>query len=36
VAALYWHGEVVESFLPTGHGLTTAGKTDLAPHFRFV
>ncbi len=35
-AALYWHGEVVESFLPTGHGLDAAGKTDLAAKFRFI
>jgi hypothetical protein len=33
---LYWHGEVDESNLPTGHGLTTAAKTDLAAKFRFV
>lgn len=35
-AALYWHGEVVEAFLPTGHGLTTAGKADVAAKFRFI
>lgn len=35
-AALYWHGEVVEAFLPTGHGLTAAAKTDLAAKFRFI
>ncbi len=35
-AALYWHGEVVESFLPTGHGLTAAGRTDLAAKFAFI
>lgn len=28
-AALFWHGEVVEAKLPTGHGLDAAGKTDL-------
>jgi hypothetical protein len=28
-AALYWKGEVVESMLPTGHGLDAAGKVDL-------
>jgi hypothetical protein len=36
VAALYWHGEVVEAFLPTNHGLNAAGKVDLAAKFRFV
>lgn len=35
-AALYWHGEVVESMLPTNHGLDAAAKTDLAAKFRFV
>lgn len=35
-AALYWHGEVVEAMLPTGHGLTTAAKADFAAKFRFV
>lgn len=34
-AALYWHGEVVESKLPTGHGLTAAAKADL-PQVRYV
>jgi hypothetical protein len=33
---LYWHGEIDESKLPTGHGLTSAAKTDLAAKFRFV
>lgn len=28
-AAIFWHGEVVESKLPTGHGLTAAAKVDL-------
>lgn len=36
VGALYWKGEVVESFLPTNNGLDAAGKTDLAAKFRFV
>ncbi len=35
-AALYWHGEVVESFLPAGHGLDAAGRTDLAAKFAFI
>ena len=35
-AALYWHGEIVEAFLPTGHGLTTAAKADFAAKFRFI
>lgn len=35
-AALYWRGEVVESLLPTGHGLDAAAKADLAAKFRFV
>lgn len=26
----YWHGEVIESLLPTGHGLDAAAKVDLA------
>lgn len=26
---LYWRGEVDESYLPTGHGLDAAAKTDL-------
>jgi hypothetical protein len=33
--ALYWHGEVVEANLPTGHGLDANGKTDLK-HIRYV
>lgn len=36
VSALYWHGEVVEAFLPTGHGLDAAARADLAAKFRFV
>jgi len=28
-AALYWHGEVVEAKLPTGHGLDAGAKTAL-------
>jgi hypothetical protein len=36
LAALYWHGEVVESFLPTNHGLTAPAKADLAAKFRFI
>lgn len=28
-AALFWHGEVVEANLPSGHGLDAAGKVDL-------
>lgn len=35
-AALYWTGEVVEAFLPTGNGLDAAGRTDLAAKFRFI
>lgn len=34
-AALYWHGEVVEASLPTGHGLNAAAKADL-PQIRYV
>lgn len=30
VAAVFWHGRVKESRLPTGHGLTAAAKADLA------
>jgi hypothetical protein len=33
--ALYWHGEVVESKLPTNHGLTAAAKADLT-QIRYV
>lgn len=36
LAALYWKGEVDESYLPTGHGLDAAGKVDLAAKFRFI
>jgi hypothetical protein len=36
IAALFWHGEVVESLLPANHGLDAAGKTDLAAKFAFV
>ncbi len=36
LGALMWNGEVVEAYLPTGHGLDAAGKTDLAAKFRFV
>lgn len=35
LAALYWHGEVDEAYLPTNHGVTSAAKTDLAAKFRF-
>lgn len=34
-ASLYWHGEVVESKLPAGHGLDAAAKTKLA-QIRYV
>ena len=34
-AALLWHGEVVESKLPTNHGLTTAAKS-LLPLIRYA
>lgn len=33
--SLYWHGEVVEAKLPTGHGLDAAAKADL-PQVRYV
>ena len=36
IAALLWKGEVLEAFLPTGHGLDAAGRTDLAAKFRLV
>lgn len=35
-AALYWRGAVIESFLPTNHGLDAAGRTDLAAKFRLI
>lgn len=28
-AALFWHGEIVESFLPVGHGLDAAARAEL-------
>lgn len=28
-APLFWHGEVIEAKLPTGHGLDAAAKVDL-------
>ena len=34
-AALFWHGEVVEAKLPTGHGLDAAAKADLV-QIRYV
>lgn len=36
IAALYWHGEVDESFLPASNGLDAAAKADLAAKFRFI
>jgi len=33
--ALYWRGEVIQSYLPTGHGLDAAGIVDL-PRIAFV
>ena len=36
LAALYWHGEVLEAFLPTNHGLTAAARTDMAAKFRLI
>lgn len=33
-AAMLVHGEVIEAYLPTGHGLDAAGRTDL-PLIRF-
>lgn len=36
VAALMWHGEIVEANLPLNHGLDAAARTDLAAKFRFV
>lgn len=35
-AALYWYGEIIESMLPTGHGLTAAAKVDFAAKFRIL
>jgi hypothetical protein len=29
-AALFWHGEVITNYLPTGHGLDAAGRADVA------
>ena len=34
--ALFWHGQVVESKLPTGHGLDAAGKADVAGRIHYV
>jgi len=36
VVPMYWSGQVVVANLPTGHGLTTAARTDLAGHIRFI
>ncbi|MGI8425445.1 MAG: head decoration protein [Actinomycetota bacterium] len=35
VAALFWHGQVIEAKLPTGHGLDAAAKADLT-QIRYV
>jgi hypothetical protein len=35
-AALLRHGQVVEANLPTGHGVTTAGKADVAGSIIYV
>lgn len=35
-ASLQWRGEVVESKLPTGHGLDAGAKTALAGRFFYV
>lgn len=35
-AALFFAGEVIVANLPTGHGLTTAARADLAAHIAFV
>lgn len=34
--ALYWHGQVDVSELPTGHGLDAAARADLAAKFSFI
>jgi hypothetical protein len=34
-AALFWSGEVIEEFLPTGHGVNPAFKAD-TPHIAYV
>jgi hypothetical protein len=36
VVPLYWRGAVIESLLPTGHGLDAAGKVDLASKFAIL
>lgn len=35
-AALYWRGQILESMLPTGHGLDAGAKTALAAKFSFI
>ena len=35
-AALYWRGEVLAAYLPTGHGLDAAARVDLAAKFRII
>lgn len=35
-AALFWNGEVDESFLPTNHGLDAAAKAQLANHIAYI
>jgi hypothetical protein len=31
-----WHGQVIEAKLPTNHGLTAAGKADMAGRIHYV
>lgn len=35
-AALYWHGEIIASFLPANNGLDAAGKADIAAKIRIL
>lgn len=34
--AIFMHGEIIEAKLPTGHGLTAAGKADVAGRLWYV
>lgn len=36
MGALFWHGQVIEAKLPTGHGVDANGKTDVAGFIKYV
>lgn len=35
-AALFWTGEVITNYLPTGHGLDAAGRADVAGWITYI